>query len=129
MPKFAKYVSAVAGRLASRPGSPHAYIGARLTTVPERKAAEEAGEDPVPAIWDENLVVAITEREYLARPLDWENLIKFGDGRERTKEDFEAYVKALEGAEKKRDTKLADEAKAAAEKSKKAEANQPGGSS
>lgn len=124
MAKFALYVSAVAGRLASRPGSPFAYIGARLTTPAERKEAEARDEEIGPAIWDEKQIVAITQREYLARPLDWEKLVANGDVLKRSAEEFEAYTKALEADEKKRDGEIKKaEAEAAAAK-KKAEAEE-----
>ena len=120
MSEFAIYVSAVAGRIASRPGSPFSYIGARLTTPGERKADEEAGKEPVPAVWDEKQIIAVTHREYRANPLAWMRLIRNGDLKERTAQDFKAYTDALSASEKKRDETLAEEAKKA-EETKKAE--------
>jgi hypothetical protein len=119
MDGFAKYVSAVPGRLASRPGSPHSYIGARLTTAEERK------KDPAPAVWDEKQIVAVTHDEYLREPLSWMKLVRNSDVLERTKTDFKAYTEALAASEKKRDEQLAAAAKKPEPEAKKKPDEEP----
>lgn len=110
MKGIAIFVSAVAGRLASRPGSPHAYIGARLTTAEEQAAGADI------AVWDEKQIVAVPDQDYYgANTLSWMKLIRNGDVLERTEKDFKAYTQALAATEKKRDERLAEEAKQRAE--------------
>jgi hypothetical protein len=120
-PKFALYVSSVPGRLVSRPGSPHSYIGATLRTPDEVKVGKS---DPT---WQPDVIVPVLEGEYLRFVREWNALVSGGDLLSRSSEDFAAYTAKLDGAEKVRDAELA-KAKAEAEKveaaaKKKAEAD------
>jgi hypothetical protein len=112
-PRFALYVSSVEGRLVSRPGSPHAYLGAKIPTPEERQAKK--GEPT----WQPEVVVPILESEYLAFIREWDYLLASGDVAKRTEADFVAYTKALETFEAERTKRLEAEA---AEAKKKAEA-------
>lgn len=110
-PRFALYVSSVEGRVASRPGSPHAYIGCRLRTPEEVKAGIT---DPT---WQPEQIIPVLASEYDACRRDWDSLVRDGDLRARTEDDWKAYQESLAKAEEKR----AAELKAAEEKAKKAE--------
>lgn len=95
-PRFALFVSSIEGRLASRPGNPHAFIGARVP-------GQEGGE----ILWQPDVVVAITESDYLRHSREWDALLRNGDLKPRTAEDFAAYGKALAAEEEARDRELA----------------------
>jgi hypothetical protein len=106
-PRFALYVSSVAGRLVSRPGAPHSYIGARIPTPDERKAGAS---EPT---WQTDVVVPVLEGEYARYVREWDALVNGGDLVKRSAEDFAAYTKAVEAAEKSREAELAAAAAAA----------------
>jgi hypothetical protein len=90
-PKFALYVSSVEGRLASRPGSPHDYIGAAIPTPEERKAGKRE------CTWTPDVVVPVLEDDFRRYEREWRTLVRDGDLKERTAEDFAAYqTKAAE---------------------------------
>jgi hypothetical protein len=92
-PNFALYVSSVPGRLVSRPGSPHAYIGARTRSPDEIKAGITEPE------WFPDVVTPVLDSEYRRAIRDWDKLIRNGDLVARKAEDFAAFQKALEQAE------------------------------
>jgi len=120
MAKFALFVSAVPGRLASRPGSPHSYIGAQLRSPEELKAGVS---EPT---WSPEVVVPVLEAEYDRFRREWDGLVRDGDVLKRTEAEFKSYTDALAATEKKRDEQLAEEAKkaeAAAKKKLKDEAD------
>jgi len=112
-PKFALYVSSVPGRLVSRPGSPHSYLGAKVPTPEERQAGK--GEPS----WQPDVVVPILASEYLQFIREWDYLLTSGDLAKRTDADFVAYTKALETTEAERTKKLEAEAKKAEAEAKK----------
>src|SRR5687768_536365 len=88
-PRFALYVSSVPGRLCSRPGSPHAYLGARIPSPDERKAGES---EPS---WQPEVVIPILEAEYNRFRREWDALLREGDLEKRTAGDFAAYQAEL----------------------------------
>jgi hypothetical protein len=110
------FVSCVSGRLCSRPGSPHAYIGARLTTAAERAEGAE------PLVWDEAAVVPFSLAEFQLYERDLRGAVRRGDLVERTAEDFAAWGKVQVEREAKREAELAKAAKEAEAAAKKAEA-------
>lgn len=127
-PAIALYVSSVPGRLVSRPGSPHSYIGARTRSPDEIKAGKA---DPV---WDVEAVIAITQADYDRFVREWNALINDGDLQKRSEDEFKAYAKKLAEAEKKHAEALeaaakkkADEAAKTATESGSGGATPPGG--
>jgi hypothetical protein len=108
-PKFALFVSSVSGRLASRPGSPHTYIGARLPSPEERKAGSS---EPV---WNPDEIVPILESEYKDPRFlrHWDGMIRDGDLLSRTEAEWQAYVQGLEKVEVERTKKLEAESRKA----------------
>ncbi len=111
-PKIALYVSSVPGRLVSRPGSPHSYIGAEIPTPDERKAGKRD------CTWHPERVVPVLQDDYERYLREWDALTRDGDLLKRSEADFVAYQKKVE----------ADEKKAEAERKKaEAEANKSGG--
>jgi len=99
------YVSAVRGHLVSRPGS-SVLIG----------AARDPRE-PSQITWDTEAVVRIPEAECRAFQREYARALRGGSLTRRSKEDFEASVKAQEAATEK--------AKAVADAAAKAEAKAP----
>lgn len=108
------FVSPVAGRLVSRPGAPHAYVGARITTQEERADGAE------PFVWDPETVVPFSAPEFQRYERELRAAVRRGDLLERTPEDFAAWGKAQEQREAKREAELAKAAKAAEAEAKKA---------
>lgn len=117
-PKFALYVSSVPGRLVSRPGSPHSYIGARVRTPDEVKAGLTEPE------WFPDVIVPVLESEYRDPKFvrHWDKLLRNEDLVARSAEDFAAYQGAQKAAEDKRDAELAAAAKADTDAKAKADA-------
>jgi hypothetical protein len=119
------FVSPVAGRLVSRPGAPHAYVGARLTTAAERADGAE------PFVWDLETVVPFSAPEFQRYERELRAAVRRGDLLERTPEDFAAWGKAQEQREAKREAELAkaakEEARKAADEAKKAGDKKPEG--
>jgi hypothetical protein len=115
------FVSPVAGRLVSRPGAPHAYVGARLTSAEERAAGAE------PFVWDPAAVVPFSRVEFARYERELSGAVRRGDLVARKLEDFEAWTKVQETRETERLAALkATEDKAAAEaKRADAEAKKP----
>lgn len=99
-PQIAFYVSSVEGRLVSRPGSPHSYIGAKIPTPDERKAGKS---EPT---WQPDVIVPVTAAEYTRFIREWDSLLNSKDLLKRSAEDFAAYSKALEDAEREHVAKL-----------------------
>jgi hypothetical protein len=87
------FVSPVAGRLVSRPGAPHAYIGARITT------AEERAEGAEPFVWDLETVVPFSAPEFQRYERELRAAVRRGDLVARSAEDFTAWGKAQEQRE------------------------------
>jgi hypothetical protein len=85
-PKFERYVSPVKGRLVSRWDSLGSNIGARVTT-PEQRAA---GADPV--IWDEELVLGLTEQFCARFNKELRQALRNGDLKERNEDDYRAWL-------------------------------------
>ena len=112
-PVFALYVSSVEGRVASRPGSPHSYIGCRLRSPEEVKAGQT---EPT---WQPEVIVPVLESEYRAYLREWNALVRDGDVLEHTEAEFLAYQAALEKREAARDAELAREAKKAEAEAKR----------
>lgn len=100
-PKFALYVSSVEGRLVSRPGSPHSYIGASVRSPEEIKAGQT---EPS---WTPDVIVPVLETEYLRFVREWDALVRDGDLVARKAEEFASYQQAQAKAEKARDAELA----------------------
>jgi hypothetical protein len=92
-PNFVLFVSSVPGRLTSRPGSPHSYIGARLRSPDEIKAGNTEPE------WLPDVVVPVLDTEYLRFVREWDKLLRNKDLVKRTADDFAAFLKAQETAE------------------------------
>ena len=95
-----RYFSPVEGRVVQRFGS-DSYIG--------------ASRGPKGYTINLDAVVAIPEAELAARPKSWRNLLKRGDLRERTREEYEAFQKkrqakseAIRAARKKPPTQSTD---------------------
>jgi hypothetical protein len=114
-PQFALYVSSVEGRLTSRPGSPHSYIGARVRSPEEVQRGETE-----PLFFPEQ-VVPVQVGEYRRFLREWDKLIRNGDLVAKTADDFAAYQKGLEDADKARAAELEKQAKAEADAKAKAE--------
>jgi hypothetical protein len=119
--QFRLFVSSVPGRLVSRPGNPHAYIGAKLRTPDEVKAGIT---EPT---WQPEVITPVLEAEYLRFSREWDALIRGDDLIARTESDFVAYQKAQADAEAKRDAELAKAAKKSGEKPAPEQAQPQGG--
>lgn len=119
-PKFALYVSSVEGRLVSRPGSPHTYVGARVRSPEEIQAGETE-----PVFFPEQ-IVPVQAAEYRRFLREWDKLVRNGDLVARTEADFAAYQAKQADAEKVRDAALEKQAKDAAKKAAATAANQGG---
>lgn len=115
-PQIAFYVSSVEGRLVSRPGSPHSYVGAKIPTPDERKAGKS---EPT---WQPDVIVPVTAAEYTRFIREWDSLLNSKDLLKRSAEDFAVYSKALEDAEREHVAKLEAAAAAAAPKQPEAAA-------
>lgn len=120
-PKFVRYVSSVKGRLVSRWDSLSTHIGARVTTPEQRSAGAE------PVLWDEELVLPLTEQFCARFNKELRQAIRNGDLKERSEQDYTAWLKLAEKREAEHVELLkkqtADAAKAA-EKSEGAAASQ-----
>jgi hypothetical protein len=104
------FVSSVAGRLVSRPGAPHAYIGARITTAEEMAAGSDR------FAWDSEAVVPFSRVEFARYERELSGAVRRGDLVKRSAEDFTAWGKVQESRETERLAAIkATEDKAAAE--------------
>lgn len=110
-PEFVRFVSPVKGRLVSRWDAPGTLIGARLTTAAERATGAE------PIIWDEELVLPLTDAFCRRFDKELRRALANGDLKKRKREDYESWLKA----EAKREADRAV-ARRAAEKPAKAPA-------
>jgi hypothetical protein len=111
---FALFVSSVEGRLVSRPGSPHAYLGAKVP-----------GQEGGVIAWQPEVVIAVPEPDYLRYSREWDQLVRLGDLKKRTEAEFAAYSAALAKTEADREKKLAEEAKKLESEAKKAPSETP----
>jgi hypothetical protein len=108
---FAKYVSAVEGRLVSRwDAGPHSYIGARVTSMAERATGAE------PIVWDTAVVLPLTAEFCQRFERELRDAIRNGDLIERSAAEYQGWLQV----EKKRDEEQAAAAQKAAEPAKKA---------
>jgi hypothetical protein len=71
--KIALYVSSVKGRLVSRPGSPHSYIGART------RSPEEIQAGVTEPVWDTEAVVPVLEAEYDKYRREWDARVRVAE--------------------------------------------------
>lgn len=102
--QFVRFVSPVKGRLVSRWDAPGTYVGARLATTAERAA----GSDGV--IWDEELVLPLTEAFCRRFDKELRSALRNGDLRERKADDYRRWLET----ERKRDAAAHPKSKQAA---------------
>lgn len=98
--EFVRFVSSVKGRLVTRWDAQGACFGARLATLEERKAGAE------PISWDEACVVPLTAAFCAKYDRELRNAIRGGDLLVRSREDYDAWLKAEEAREAEHVAKL-----------------------
>jgi hypothetical protein len=113
------YVSAIEGKLASRPGpdkSMAAWIGAK-----PKMRADENGVQVFDGIeWDEEVIIHIPAAQVANYAPAWRHILDNEDVRERTKADYEKFVKSQAEASKAEGEKVQAEAKKRAEEDARA---------
>lgn len=92
-PLFVRFVSSVEGRLVSRWDANGSSFGARVATAVERAEGAE------PIVWDTECVVPLTAAFCARFDRELRNALKAGDLRERTREDWQAWLTADEARE------------------------------
>jgi hypothetical protein len=92
-PLFVRFVSSVEGRLVSRWDANGSSFGARVATAVERADGAEA------IVWDTECVVPLTAAFCARYDRELGNALKHGDLVERTREEWEAWLKAEEARE------------------------------
>lgn len=99
--EFTRFVSSVEGRVVSRWDAPGSVFGAKVATLEERKAGAE------PIVWDPERVVPLTAAFCARFERELRNAVRNGDLRERTRADWEAWLKVEEQREAEHVAKLA----------------------
>jgi hypothetical protein len=92
-PQFVRFVSSVEGRLVSRWDAQGSSFGARVATAAERAEGAE------PIVWDTECVVPLTAPFCAKYDRELRNALKHGDLVERSRADWEAWLKAEEARE------------------------------
>jgi len=108
---FVKFVSGVKGRLVSRYGSARAKLGPSIIGgVKEPMALPDHGKPTsflargaAPVSIDESIIVALTEDEWNAYRREYTRALRDGSLRERSEEDYWAWVKAPAVIEKEQE--------------------------
>ena len=91
--EFTRFVSSVEGRLVARWDAPGSCFGAKQATAAERREGVE------PIQWDTARVVPLTAPFAAKYDRELRNAIRGGDLVERTRADFEAWLKVEEERE------------------------------
>lgn len=112
--RFVRFVSAVPGRLVSRWDSPGTLIGARITTEAERSEGAE------PILWDEAVVLPLTDGFCRRYDLELRRALRNGDLKERKEADWKRWLEVEEDREQKRIAEIEAEKKRVAEEAEKA---------
>lgn len=91
--QFTRFVSSVDGRLVARWDAPGSCFGARVSTLEERTGGA------APIQWDTACVVPLTAPFCAKYDRELRNALRGGDLLERTREDWQAWLKTEEAKE------------------------------